>query len=424
MAHWREDKDKGRVGSDEESGSYSHLSWNPRLIQGKSAYGRKLETGEGKLRKFVSTFTSEVIRTCARCASPLQPGALACAHCETLVHADEMEQRAAQARAFESRAELQQAHQQWLSILPLLPPQSKQAQWIREHLAELEAAVASSHRPQQAATKSRWAKRLAPLGPLAVVLAKAKTFLFAIFKLKFLFSFAAFIGLYWAAWGAKFGVGFAVLILIHELGHFVEIKRRGLPADMPVFLPGLGAYVRWQAMGVSQETRAAISLAGPLAGFFSAAACGLVGLKIDDPIWLALARTGAWLNILNLIPIWVLDGAGAMLPLNWMEKLLVSVVAAALGYATREGVFYIVTAGTLVNIILAALARRRAAASQAVRLNLDGSAQMLQVGGAQSVPLGQEARSGSRSITAYFVALLTALAVVLYLLPGHGAALP
>lgn len=371
----------------------------------------------------MSTFTSEVIRTCARCASPLQPGELACAHCKTLVHADEMERRAAQARAFESRAELQQAHQQWLSILPLLPQESNQAQWIREHLGELETAVARAHGPQRTAIKRGWAKRLAPLGPLAVVLAKAKTFLFAIFKLKFLFSFAAFIGLYWAAWGPKFGVGFAVLILIHELGHFVEIKRRGLPADMPVFLPGLGAYVRWQALGVSQETRAAISLAGPLAGFFSAAACGLVGLKIGDPIWLALARTGAWLNILNLIPIWVLDGAGAMLPLNWMEKLLVSVVAAALGYATREGVFYIVAAGTLVNIILAVLGHRRAAVSQAIRLNLDGSAQMLQVG-AQSVPLGQEARSGSRSITAYFVALLTALAVVLYLLPGHGAALP
>ena len=59
----------------------------------------------------------------------------------------------------------------------------------------------------------------------------------------------------------KFGIGFAALILIHEMGHFIDIKRRGLPAEMPVFLPGLGAYVRWQAMGVPLETRAAISLA-------------------------------------------------------------------------------------------------------------------------------------------------------------------
>ena len=71
----------------------------------------------------------------------------------------------------------------------------------------------------------------------------------------------------------KFGLGFAALILIHEMGHFVDIKRRGLPADMPVFLPGFGAYVRWQALGVPIETQAAISLAGPLAGFLGSVAC-------------------------------------------------------------------------------------------------------------------------------------------------------
>lgn len=335
-----------------------------------------------------------------------------------------MEIRAAQARGFESRRDFQQAHQQWLSILPLLPPESKQSEWIREHLRELESAAANAHRPPQPTGKSTWAKRLAPLGPVAVILAKAKTFLFAIFKLKFLFSFAAFIGIYWVAWGPKFGVGFALLILIHELGHFVEIKRRGLPADMPVFLPGLGAYVRWQAMGVSQETRAAISLAGPAAGFLSAAACGLIGLKLGDPIWLALARTGAWLNLLNLIPVWVLDGAGAMVPLSWMEKLVVTTVSAGLGYATNEGIFYVVGAGTIFNVLIASFARRRAANAQLIRLNLDGSAQAVQTGGPNYAASGQEPRKGSPLIAAYFIAVLTALATVLYLLPGHGAGMP
>ena len=348
---------------------------------------------------------------------------MACPACKSLVHAEEMERGAARARALESGGDFQGAHQQWQSILPLLPPESKQAEWIREHLRELELAAANAHRPQQPGKKSWWAKRLAPLGTLAVILAKAKTFIFAIFKLKFLFSFAAFIGLYWAAWGPRFGIGFAVLILIHELGHFVEIKRRGLPAEMPVFLPGLGAYVRWQAMGVTQETRAAVSLAGPLAGFLSAAACAVVGLKTADPIWLALARTGAWLNILNLIPFWVLDGAGAMMPLNWMEKGLVMLVAAGLGYGTGEGVFYFVAAGTLLNLIVAALAHRPVAGSTVVRLNLDQAGQAVQSGGAYA-PVAHAPRVGSPLITAYFVAVLTALGAVLYLLPGHGSGLP
>lgn len=333
-----------------------------------------------------------------------------------------MERGAARARALESARDFQQAHQQWQSILPLLPQESKQAEWIREHLRELELAAANAHRPQQPGAKSWWAKRLAPLGPLAVILAKAKTFLLAIFKLKFLFSFAAFIGIYWAAWGPRFGIGFAVLILIHELGHFLEIKRRGLPAEMPVFLPGLGAYVRWQAMGVTQETRAAVSLAGPLAGFFSAAACAVVGLKTGDPIWLALARTGAWLNILNLIPIWVLDGAGAMIPLNVTEKSLVMLVAGGLGYATGEGVFYFVAAGTLLNVIFAAFARSPVSGSTVVRLNLDQSGQAVQSGGTYRP--AREPRGGSPLITAYFAAVLTALGAVLYLLPGHGSGLP
>lgn len=348
---------------------------------------------------------------------------MACPACKSLVHAEQMERGAARARALESSRDFQQAHQEWQSILPLLPPESKQAEWIRGHLRELELAAANAHRPQSSSAKGWWAKRLAPLGPLAVILAKAKTFLLLIFKLKFLVSFAAFIGLYWGIWGPRFGIGFAVLILIHELGHFVEIKRRGLPAEMPVFLPGLGAYVRWQAMGVTQETRAAVSLAGPLAGFLSAAACAVVGLKTADPIWLALARTGAWLNILNLIPFWVLDAAGAMIPMNVTEKSLVMLVAAGLGYATGEGVFYFVAAGTLLNVIVAALARRPAPGSTVVRLNLDQSGQAVQSGG-EYAPVAHAPRVGSPLITAYFVAVLTALAAVLYLVPGHGSGLP
>jgi Zn-dependent protease len=333
-----------------------------------------------------------------------------------------MERSAAQARVSESRGDLQQAHQQWSAILPLLPAESEQAKWIRSHIKELESAAANAHRPQApSGKKGFWAKRLAPLAPLALVAAKAKTFLLIIFKLKFLFSFAAFIGLYWAAWGPKFGIGFAVLILIHELGHFVEIKRRGLPAEMPVFLPGLGAYVRWQAMGVTQETRAAISLAGPLAGFLSAAICGLVAIKTGDPIWLALARTGAWLNILNLIPIWVLDGAGAMMPLNWMEKSMVAVVSGALAYAIGENVFYFVAAGTLFNLAVGTFARNPALS--VTRLGLDASGQAVQSGGAYVEP-AQQPRKGSPLIAAYFIAVLAALGAVLYLLPGHGTGIP
>src|SRR5947208_16647638 len=177
----------------------------------------------------------------------------------------------------------------------MLPTQSTQSDWVRDHVRKLELSLRVS--PPQ--PKNSWAKKLGPLAPIAIFLAKAK-WLIALFKFKFLFSLGAFFALYWAMWGWKFGVGFAVLILIHEMGHFIDIKRRGLPADMPVFLPGLGAYVRWSSLGVSIETRAAISLAGPLAGWIASAACALIYLKTGSGLWAALARSSAWLNVMNL----------------------------------------------------------------------------------------------------------------------------
>jgi Zn-dependent protease len=360
--------------------------------------------------------------TCARCQRPLPPGALVCDRCHTLVHADEMDRRAAEARSLEAQSRLPEASERWLSILPLLPYESKQAEWIRDHARQLQSAELAARRPEAPGTGKTWAKRLAPLAPLALVLAKLKTFLFTIFKLKFLLSFASFIGLYWAIWGPKFGVGFAVLILVHELGHYIDIKRRGLPADMPMFLPGLGAYVRWQAMGVSLETRAAISLAGPLAGWLASAVCALVWYRTGDPLWAALARVGAWFNVLNLTPVWIFDGAQAARALSKTECLLLMGVATALGYATHhEVVFYIVAAGSLWPLVVGLLAMRKP--EEMVTLGLEQHVPVM-----ASMNTGLEdvgaPRHESHGIAAYFLAVLTALALILWLVPGHGNGLP
>ncbi|MGC2696411.1 MAG: site-2 protease family protein [Candidatus Angelobacter sp.] len=334
----------------------------------------------------MSSFTSELIQNCARCARPLPPGALECPECRTLVHSDQMEQLAAHARALEAHGEFAQAANRWMACLPLLPQQSQQAAWIRDHVRELQAGQ-SSPRPGKGPSdaKNQWAKRLGPLAPIALLLAKFKTFFLAIFKFKFLFSFAAYIAIYWAMFGPKFGIGFALLVFFHEMGHFIDIKRRGLPVDMPVFLPGLGAYVRWQALGVTLETRAAVSLAGPLAGFLSSAVCALIWYKTGNGLWGALARTGAWFNALNLAPICILDGGSAAYALSKVQRAMILVVSAALGYALGESVFFLVTAG---------------------------AAWRLFTHDAPEEP--------SSAIAAYFVAVLTALAMMLWLVPAHG----
>jgi len=284
-----------------------------------------------------SNFTINTPSTqhCKRCSHLLAPDALECPQCLALVHGDTLERLKDEANALEARGELWAARDRWLSAVPLLPQESAQGKWVRERIRTLEDAATALEGHDK---KKKLAGKLAPLGALGLVLAKLA-------KLKFLFSLVAFMGFYWAQWGAKFGIGFAVLILIHEMGHFIDIKRRGLPAEMPVFLPGLGAYVKWQALGVSQETRAAVSLAGPLAGWFAAAVCAVIFYQTGDRLWAALAFAGAWLNVINLTPVWMLDGGQAAYALSKVERLVVLVICVAIWFASGQKVFLLVAAG-------------------------------------------------------------------------------
>jgi Zn-dependent protease len=331
----------------------------------------------------VSTITSELIRNCKRCSHELAPGALVCDQCHALVHSEKLDQLATEAKKLEAAGDLRQARERWLMGLPLLPPNSRQASWIHDHARSLDAAADRIQPPPP--SDNKWAQKLGPVGPIAVLLAKSKVLLTAIFKLKFLLSFFAFVGIYWAAFGMKFGIGFAVLILIHEMGHFIDIKRRGLPAEMPVFLPGLGAYVRWQALGVPLETRAAISLAGPLAGFFAALACAVLWWQTGNPLWAALTRAGAVLNLLNLIPVWVLDGGQAALALSKTERIAMLTACLALWLVLGENMFFLVALGFGYQVFFA----------------------------------GHLPARSSRATMVYFIAVLTALGVIIWLMPNQ-----
>jgi len=257
-----------------------------------------------------------------------------------LLHATTLEQLSSSARLHEERREYAEARGDWLKALELLPPDSSQAEWINGNLKRLETLAGAA----SAVDRHAWAKKFGPFAPLIVLLANSK-FLLALFKLKFLLSLGAFVAFYWALYGVRFGIGFAILILLHEMGHFIEIKRRGLPAEMPVFLPGLGAYVRWTALGVSNQTRAYVSLAGPMAGCLGAVACALIWLKTGDALWLGLASLSAMLNVLNLIPIWVLDGSQAIIALNRNERIVLSAAAVLMAAYFSQPLFLLVAAG-------------------------------------------------------------------------------
>jgi Zn-dependent protease len=268
-------------------------------------------------------------------------GSLVCETCHTLVHSAELKRLAADARTLEESGDLKHARDHWNASLPLLPHDSQQSDWIRNHIAEIDRAIATAPPKKD---EHAWARKFGPLAPILILLAKGKS-LFALFKFGSLLSFFLFLRIYAALYGWTFGIGFAALIMIHEMGHYIDIRRRGLPADMPVFLPGLGAYVRWRALGVSLETRSEISLAGPLAGMLSAAACYFMYLYNGVPVWAALAHASAFLNLLNLIPVWMLDGGSAMTALNKIQRVVILVVTLLLWYGAGENMLLLVAAG-------------------------------------------------------------------------------
>jgi Zn-dependent protease len=149
-----------------------------------------------------------------------------------------------------------------------------------------------------------WAGRIRKLvGPvIALVIAAAK---FGFVLLKFSSIFIA-IAAYALIFGWKFAVGFVLLIFIHELGHYVEAKREGLSPKLPVFIPFLGAYVQYTRGNPWQTVRVAI--AGPILGGAAAAVCFAFAQSNDSRLLYALAYTGFFLNLINMVPFSIFDG--------------------------------------------------------------------------------------------------------------------
>jgi Zn-dependent protease len=141
--------------------------------------------------------------------------------------------------------------------------------------------------------------------PIAVVIGVVLKFGFAVFK--FFSIFIAVAG-YALIWGWRFAIGFVLLILVHELGHYFEARRQGLHATWPTFIPFFGAYVLIKDAPLNPWRNALVSLAGPFVGGLGALVCWGIGAAIDSDLFRALAYAGFLINLINLIPIGILDG--------------------------------------------------------------------------------------------------------------------
>ncbi len=174
--------------------------------------------------------------------------------------------------------------------------------------------------------QSFFKRRVGPLlAAIVALLAKFKTVLLLLPKLK-LFTTAGTmlvsIAAYSLVFGWTFALGFVVLLLVHEMGHVIALRREGITASPPMFIPFLGAVISARSLGDNALAEARVGLAGPVLGSVGAAVCVIVWHVTGDDIWRALAFTGFFLNLFNLLPVIPLDGGRAMAAMApWMWVL-------------------------------------------------------------------------------------------------------
>src|SRR5215207_1243981 len=157
--------------------------------------------------------------------------------------------------------------------------------------------------------------------------AKAKLLLFALPKLKVFTTSASMlvsIVAYQLIFGWLFSVGFVLLLLLHELGHVFQLRREGVKASAPMFIPFLGAVISAKSMGDAAAAEARVGLAGPILGSIATLVPLGIWLATGSHFWQALAFIGFFLNLFNLLPILPLDGGRAMAALSpwvWLVGL-------------------------------------------------------------------------------------------------------
>jgi Zn-dependent protease len=186
---------------------------------------------------------------------------------------------------------------------------------------------------------------LAGTGGVLLLLWKFKAILLLILgKFKFLFIFLK-LGKLAATFGSMFlmivvetqryglpiAIGFVLLLLIHEMGHYLTAKKCGLNVSAPIFIPFLGAFISMKEMPKNVEVEVKVSFGGPVLGSIGALACLGIYSMTGSKSMLFLAYVGLMINLFNLIPINPLDGGrivSGLSPKVWIFGIVFMIFAA------------------------------------------------------------------------------------------------
>ena len=251
------------------------------------------------------------------------------------MHSEKLTQLAGLAEAATEQGDLVRARDHWSSILRLLPTDSQQSAVSRDRVTELSARIEQGSAPASATGRGdKWWQRGAAgvVTLVAILISKLKCLILGLTKASTFISMFAFFGVYWRLYGWPLALGLVLSIYIHEMGHVSELRRFGVAANAPLFIPGVGALVLLKQRIDDPIIDARIGLAGPLWGLAAGAAAFIISLITRSPTWGAIAELTGFINLFNLIPIWQLDGSRGFHALSNVQRLTI-VAASALAFA-------------------------------------------------------------------------------------------
>jgi Zn-dependent protease len=279
--------------------------------------------------------------TCPACNSEQPEAALSCPQCRRLTHAAELADVAQRAKAAWRVGKFAEERELWSRSLALLPEDTVQYRSVRARVDELDQQHAQAH-----PSHSGWKKASIGIGPaLVLLLGKGKLLLLGLTKIGTLLTMGVSLGVYWRMFGWELALGVVLSIYVHEMGHVTAIRHYGLPASAPMFIPGLGAFIRLRGVRLPPIPDARIGLAGPWYGLGAAMTALAVYYVTHIRIWGVIANFGAVINLFNLVPVWQLDGSRGMHSLTRLQRGLVLAVVVALWWLTSIRMLLLVAMG-------------------------------------------------------------------------------
>ncbi|RKG56180.1 site-2 protease family protein [Corallococcus sp. AB011P] len=300
---------------------------------------------------------SLLTQRCEGCGSELAPRLLTCPSCRKLVHGKRLTQLATDAQAASERGAPMEALALWREALDLLPPGTAQHAQVTARVTALsqQADAQGLAAPLAEAERKRsgMPKVLASMGAvglmlwkfkfvLALLLGKGKLLLLGLTKASTLFSMLFAVSVYWTMWGWSFALGLVACIYVHEMGHVASLRRLGMKADAPMFIPGLGAFVRLKQVPVDEREDARVGLAGPIWGSAAAVVVMVAAVLTGWKALGAIAHAAAWLNLFNLVPVWQLDGSRGFRALARQQRWIAVAVLGATWFATGENLLLLI----------------------------------------------------------------------------------